>query len=127
MSVAASGARDPATPDKAGEHAPSLDAEVLAAAAAWLEEGCGVALATVIETWGSSPRQPGSQLALNDRRECTGSVSGGCVEGAVIDAGLEVVRSGEPRRLSFGVSDEEAWSVGLACGGRVTIYVEPLS
>jgi xanthine dehydrogenase accessory factor len=85
-----------------------------------------VALATVLRTWGSSPRQPGSQLAVNEEREFVGSVSGGCVEGAVIHEALEVMGSGTPRTLDFGVSDEDAWAVGLACGGKVSIYVEPV-
>jgi xanthine/CO dehydrogenase XdhC/CoxF family maturation factor len=98
--------------------------EVLQVARDWLREGRKVALATVTGTWGSSPRQPGSQLAVNDALEFVGSVSGGCVEGAVIEEARSVMESGEPKLLEFGVSDEEAWVVGLACGGRVSIYVE---
>ena len=101
------------------------DAEILAQAAAWLEAGRGVALATVERTWGSSPRPAGSQLAVNERGEFVGSVSGGCVEGAVVEAALDVIRSGAPRRLEFGVTDERAWEVGLACGGRVEVAVSP--
>lgn len=93
-------------------------------AAAWIAAGRRVALATVIETWGSSPRAPGSKLAVNDGGEFVGSVSGGCIEGAVIDAARQVMDSGEPQTLEFGVTDEMAWEVGLACGGRVEIYVE---
>ena len=103
-----------------------LPADVLGAAAHWRDQGLQVALATVLRTWGSSPRQPGSQLAVNDRREFVGSVSGGCVEGAVIEEAREVMASGEPRTLDFGVTDEDAWAVGLACGGKVSIYVEPV-
>ena len=97
---------------------------VLEAAARWREADHAVALATVVRTWGSSPRQPGSQLAVNDAGEFVGSVSGGCVEGAVIQEAEDVLQGGEPRRLEYGVSDEEAWSVGLACGGRVEVWLE---
>ena len=99
--------------------------DVLGAVTRWREEGRDVALATVLRTWGSSPRQPGSQLAVNDRREFVGSVSGGCVEGAVVEEAVEVMGTGRPRTLEFGVSDEDAWAVGLACGGRVSIHVAP--
>ncbi|MEJ2448506.1 MAG: XdhC family protein [Anaerolineales bacterium] len=91
----------------------------------WQERGRKVALATVVSTWGSSPRQPGAVMAITDRSEISGSVSGGCVEGAVIDAGLEVIRTGTPRKLHFGVANEEAWEVGLSCGGEIDIYLEP--
>lgn len=97
---------------------------MLDAALRWRAKGQHAALATVLRTWGSSPRQPGSQLAVNDAREFVGSVSGGCVEGAVIESAVQVMSSGTPERLDFGVSDEDAWAVGLACGGRVSIYVE---
>jgi xanthine/CO dehydrogenase XdhC/CoxF family maturation factor len=103
-----------------------LDA-VLARAEAWHAEGLGVALATVVRTWGSSPRPAGSKLAVNARGEFIGSVSGGCIEGAVIQEGLEVMTTRAPRLLSFGVSDEAAWEVGLACGGKIEILVEALS
>ena len=95
----------------------------IAAAAQWCREGHAAALATVLQTWGSSPRQPGSQLAVNEAGEFVGSVSGGCVEGAVIQEAREVMTSGLPRTLEFGVSDEDAWAVGLACGGKVSIHV----
>jgi xanthine/CO dehydrogenase XdhC/CoxF family maturation factor len=99
-----------------GSH--DLDA-VLAKAEEWKERGLAVALATVVRTWGSSPRPAGSKLAVNERGEFVGSVSGGCIEGAVIQEGLEIMR-GEPARvLAFGVADEQAWEVGLACGGRI--------
>lgn len=96
----------------------------LETAAEWLAEGRGVALATVASTWGSSPRRPGSQLVVDGEGRFVGSVSGGCVEGAVITAAAEVIRTGEPKLLDFGVSDDEAWAVGLACGGRVEIWLE---
>lgn len=100
--------------------------DVLAHADGWLREGRRVALATVLSTWGSSPRPEGSLLAVNDERAFVGSVSGGCVEGAVIEAAQEVMSSGEAVELEFGVTDDEAWEVGLACGGRVRIRVEPV-
>ena len=100
--------------------------EVLESALRWLDDGKSVALATVVATWGSSPRPPGSQLAVSEDRDFVGSVSGGCVEGAVIDASIRVMESGESETLEFGVADEEAWEVGLACGGTVRIRVEPV-
>lgn len=99
-------------------------ADVLALAAAWRDAGHPVALATVVKTWGSSPRPSGSQLVVRADGTFEGSVSGGCVEGRVIEAALEAMQDGEVRRLSFGVSNEEAWEVGLACGGKVEIFVE---
>jgi xanthine dehydrogenase accessory factor len=103
-----------------------LDA-ILAQAAAWRADGRGVALATVIRTWGSSPRQPGSKLAVDEAGAFVGSVSGGCIEAAVIHDALEVMASGASRVLSFGVSDESAWEVGLACGGKVEVLVEAVA
>src|SRR5579883_1368347 len=93
-------------------------AEILEQAARWREAGAQVALATVVTTWGSSPRPVGAKLAM------VGSVSGGCVEGAVVEQALEVIRDGKPRLLDFGVSDDQAWEVGLACGGKIQIFVE---
>jgi len=98
--------------------------DALTHAKAWLVEGRSVVLATVVQTWGSAPRQPGSQMCMDDRGRFVGSVSGGCVEGAVIDEARRVMESGEPRLLTFGVTDEMAWEVGLACGGEVRIFVE---
>ncbi|HEX4452109.1 MAG TPA: XdhC/CoxI family protein [Kofleriaceae bacterium] len=98
--------------------------DVLAQAAAWHAGGHGVAIATVVTTWGSSPRPPGSKLAVDDRGEFVGSVSGGCIEAAVVDAAVDLIAGrGEPRVLEFGVADETAWSVGLACGGTIAVYV----
>jgi xanthine/CO dehydrogenase XdhC/CoxF family maturation factor len=102
------------------------DRTILDQAARWLDEGRNVALATVIETWGSAPQPVGSQLAVDGDGNFTGSVSGGCVEGAVVTEALDVLASGRPKVLAFGVADETAWEVGLACGGRIRIYVEPL-
>ena len=104
-----------------------MDDTALARAAAWLAEGKGVALATVVATWGSSPRPPGSLLAVDGDGAFAGSVSGGCIEGAVIAEAREVIASGTPRQLEYGVSDEEAWAVGLACGGSMKVYVEKLT
>jgi xanthine dehydrogenase accessory factor len=101
--------------------------EILQTAVQWHRAGQGVALATVVSTWGSSPRPVGSKLAIDSTGRMSGSVSGGCVEGAVVEAALEIIRTGQPRLLEFGVSDERAWEVGLACGGRVQIFVEKLA
>lgn len=98
--------------------------KVLETAESWLSGGQQVALATVVKTWGSAPRPAGSQLAVRKDGTFVGSVSGGCVEGAVITEALEVITDGKPRKLSFGVSNEDAWQVGLACGGQIEIYVE---
>jgi xanthine/CO dehydrogenase XdhC/CoxF family maturation factor len=99
-------------------------AEILEQAARWREAGKGVALATVVSTWGSSPRPLGSKLAVDSEGAFIGSVSGGCVEGAVVGEALETIRDGKPRLLDFGVSNEQAWEVGLACGGKIEIFVE---
>jgi len=104
-----------------GEHE-----DILGAAAAWRDQGREVALATVVTTWGSSPRPVGSQLAVDGAGTMIGSVSGGCIEGAVVKEALEVMASGTPRLLDYGVSSEQAWEVGLACGGKVQVYVERL-
>ncbi|ACY17055.1 XdhC family protein [Haliangium ochraceum] len=100
--------------------------DVLQTADAWRRAGRGVALATVVRTWGSSPRPAGSQLAVRDDGAFVGSVSGGCVEGAVVEEGRAAIASGAPRALSFGVSNERAWEVGLACGGKIRVHVAPL-
>lgn len=100
--------------------------DIAPALSEWLHRGHPVALATVIRTWGSAPRRAGAKMAIGPEGHTAGSVSGGCVEGAVIQAGLEVLASGVPRRLQFGVADETAWEVGLACGGKLEIFVEVL-
>jgi xanthine/CO dehydrogenase XdhC/CoxF family maturation factor len=100
---------------------------VLEQALAWHKSGLNVALATVVTTWGSSPRPVGSKLAADSAGRFVGSVSGGCVEGTVVETAQEVMRTGAPRLLDFGVTDEQAWDVGLACGGKVQIFVEKLS
>lgn len=101
--------------------------DVLRQAAEWSEGGLGVALATVISTWGSAPRPAGSHLAVNERGEFVGSVSGGCVEPAVIREALLSIEDGKPRVLEYGVSHDRAWEVGLACGGTIQVYVERLA
>jgi xanthine/CO dehydrogenase XdhC/CoxF family maturation factor len=103
------------------------DIDELTRLAEWTAAGRTVALATVVSTWGSSPRPVGSHLVINDKGEFQGYVSGGCIEGAVVAEALEVMTEGEPRTLEFGVSDEEAWEVGLSCGGAIRIYVEPVA
>jgi len=92
----------------------------------WQSENEAIALATVIETWGSAPRKTAAKMALTASGRIAGSVSGGCVEGAVVEAGQEVLAKARPQLLHFGVADETAWSVGLACGGKITVFVEPL-
>ena len=102
------------------------DDAILEQAARWRAEGRRVALATVVSTWGSSPRPAGSHLAIDQEGAMVGSVSGGCIEGAVVLEAQDAIKTGKPRLLEFGVSDEDAWAVGLACGGRVQVYVEPV-
>ncbi len=92
----------------------------------WLENGEAIALATVIQTWGSSPRGVGAKMGLTAAGKMTGSVSGGCVEGAVIEVGMDVIQTGKPQLLHFGVADDTAWEVGLACGGTIDVFVQPL-
>ena len=99
----------------------------LTVAEAWRKDGRTVALATVVETWGSAPRPAGSHLVIDGEGNFEGSVSGGCVEGAVVGEAIEVLETGKPRMLEFGVADETAWQVGLSCGGTIRVYVEPLS
>ena len=101
--------------------------DVLAQAAAWRAAGERVAVATVTETWGSSPRPAGSQMAVTKSGRMAGSVSGGCIEGAVADAARQTIETGVPQLLDFGVTNERAWEVGLACGGKVKVFVEKLN
>ncbi len=111
-----------AVPGESG--APATDDELFEHLQRWRAAGKHVALATVVRTWGSSPRAEGSHLAVEEGGGFVGSVSGGCVEGAVIAEALGVIAQGAPKLLEFGVSDEQAWDVGLACGGKVQVYVE---
>ncbi|WP_428542921.1 XdhC family protein [Profundibacter sp.] len=92
----------------------------------WHRAGRGAALATVVETWGSAPRPVGSQLAIAGDTEIAGSVSGGCVEGAVIIEAMDALEDGKPRMMEFGVSDDQAFAVGLACGGKIRVMIEPI-
>jgi xanthine/CO dehydrogenase XdhC/CoxF family maturation factor len=103
------------------------DLDVLKTAEAWVGEGRSVALATVVETWGSAPRPTGSHLVIDAEGNFEGSVSGGCVEGAVVTEAVDVIEAGRPRMLEFGVADETAWRVGLSCGGRIRVYVEKVA
>jgi xanthine/CO dehydrogenase XdhC/CoxF family maturation factor len=100
--------------------------KILTEAAAWREAGKGVAIATVVTTWGSSPRPVGAKLAVDESGAFIGSVSGGCIEGAVVHEALATIGDGKPRLLDFGVTNEQAWEVGLACGGKVQVFVERL-
>src|SRR5260221_615962 len=103
------------------------DHTVLEQAQAWLNAGRKIAIATVVDTWGSAPQPIGSQLVIDSDGNFIGSVSGGCVEGAVVTEALDVIAAGSPKLLNFGVADETAWKVGLACGGKIGVYVEPVT
>lgn len=92
----------------------------------WRARGDPIALATVIQTWGSAPRAVGAKMAMTAAGEITGSVSGGCVEGATFETGVQVLKTARPQLLHFGVADDTAWEVGLACGGTIEVFVEPL-
>src|SRR3954468_25073600 len=105
----------------------ATDEDILAKAEEWRKGGRGVAIATVMETWGSAPRPVGSHLVIDDDGNFLGSVSGGCVEGAVVTEAVDVIESGAPRMLEFGVADETAWRVGLSCGGRIKVFVEKVA
>jgi len=98
----------------------------LSIAEAWMGEGRRIAIATVVQTWGSAPRPVGSHLVIDADGNFHGSVSGGCVEGAVVSEAVDVIADGEPKMLDFGVADETAWQVGLSCGGKIKVYVERL-
>ena len=100
------------------------DDDILKAAEDWRRDGRNVALATVVETWGSAPRPVGSNLVIDDQGNFLGSVSGGCVEGDVVTEALDVIKSGEAKTLEFGVADETAWRAGLSCGGTIRVFVE---
>ncbi len=102
----------------------STDNDILKAAEDWRRQGRQVALATVVETWGSAPRPVGANQVIDGEGNFLGSVSGGCVEGAVVTEALDVIDSGKPKMLEFGVADETAWKVGLSCGGTIRVLVE---
>jgi xanthine/CO dehydrogenase XdhC/CoxF family maturation factor len=98
--------------------------DILLTAQTWKQAGRQVAIATVVETWGSAPRPVGSHLVIDETGGFLGSVSGGCVEGEVVTEAQDVIEDGKPRMLEFGVADETAWRAGLSCGGRIKVYVE---
>ena len=98
----------------------------LQTAQAWLNEGREVVLATVVETWGSSPVPVGGHLVIDEKGDFAGSVSGGCVEAEVIARAQDIISGAKPELLEFGVDNETAWGVGLACGGRIRVFVEKL-
>ena len=100
--------------------------DVLGTTAAWRSEGRGIAIATVVSTWGVPPALSAASWSSISSGNMVGSVSGGCIEGAVVREALEVIEGGDSRTLDFGVSNEQAWEVGLACGGNVRVYVERL-
>jgi xanthine/CO dehydrogenase XdhC/CoxF family maturation factor len=101
--------------------------DVLLTAGSWLASGRAVAIATVIETWGSAPRPVGSHLVIDADGNFEGSVSGGCVEGDVVAEATDVIASGQPRMVEFGVADETAWRSGLSCGGSIRIFIDPVT
>jgi xanthine/CO dehydrogenase XdhC/CoxF family maturation factor len=101
--------------------------EVLAEVQRWQREGKQVALATVVKVYGSAPRPLGAKMAISSTGDMAGSVSGGCVEGAVFEEMQKSMKSGEPKLLNYGITNEAAWEVGLACGGRIQIFVEPIN
>jgi xanthine/CO dehydrogenase XdhC/CoxF family maturation factor len=102
------------------------DEDILKKAQEWKAAGRDVALATVVDTWGSAPRPVGSHLVVDGEGNFLGSVSGGCVEGEVVSEAIDVIDAGGPKLLEFGVADETAWRAGLSCGGRIKVYVERL-
>nr|WP_306267491.1 XdhC family protein [Pararhizobium sp. IMCC3301] len=101
-----------------------MNRDILQTAESWISQGRRIALATVVDTWGSAPRAAGSHLVIDAEGNFEGSVSGGCVEGEVIAEALDVIESGQPKMLEFGVADETAWRVGLSCGGKIRIFVD---
>jgi xanthine/CO dehydrogenase XdhC/CoxF family maturation factor len=106
----------------------SFDETIFEEANSWLKSNQNVILATVIQTWGSSPRQIGSRMIVNDKGDFSGSVSGGCVESSVIRECLELIKNNNPfKKIEFKVSNENAWDVGLSCGGEITIYIEQIN
>jgi xanthine/CO dehydrogenase XdhC/CoxF family maturation factor len=101
--------------------------DMLKTAIDWQSQGRRIAIATVVQTWGSAPQPTGSQLLIDSDGNFLGSVSGGCVEGEVITQAMDIIEDGAPKLLEFGVADETAWRAGLACGGRIRIYVGPFT
>ena len=106
----------------------SFDEKILDEAKDWLEAKRNVVLATVIQTWGSSPRQVGSRMIVNEKGDFSGSVSGGCVETAVVRECIDLIKENKPcKKIEFKVSNESAWEVGLACGGEIAVYLEQVN
>ena len=100
--------------------------DILGEVERWRGEGKAVAIATVVKIYGSAPRPLGAKMGISEKGEMVGSVSGGCVEGAVVQEALEVLKTGQPKLVEYGIADELAMSVGLACGGNIEVFVEPL-
>lgn len=98
--------------------------DLIATMTEWQARGDKVVVATVVKTGGSTPRPIGAKMIVNSRGEFAGSVSGGCVEGAVIDEARRVIKTGQPKLLKYGIADETAWDVGLSCGGMIEVFVE---
>ncbi len=107
-----------------GRDGGNLLKDVLEDVTTWTERGDRVAIATVVAVRRSAPRPPGAKMAVNEHGEVSGAVSGGCVEGAVVEAAAEVLGGADPKLLHFGIADSEAWDVGLPCGGEIDVYVE---
>ena len=104
------------------------DEKILEEANLWINANHKVALATVIKTWGSSPRQVGSKMIVNEKGEFSGSISGGCVESSIIEESLKLLKENKPfKKIEFKVTNQNAWEVGLACGGEITIYLEQIN
>jgi len=104
------------------------DEKILEEANLWINANHKVALATVIKTWGSSPRQVGSKMIVNEKGEFSGSISGGCVESSIIEESLKLLKDNKPfKKIEFKVTNQNAWEVGLACGGEITIYLEQIN
>jgi xanthine dehydrogenase accessory factor len=107
--------------------APAASTDALQQAAAWSRAGRRVALATVVDVRRSAPRPPGTKMAVSETGEIAGGVSGGCVEGAVVEEAQEVIAGGPPRLRHYGIANEDAWSVGLQCGGEIDVFIEPFA